>query len=556
MSAAASLTSQPTKQPLTATPPPSGQSLGRAPSAPTSLSSFAQPSIVSNCATVNVRNDHNPLSSPSSSTSSTSSSSAANKYDRCPSIPPLDFTSISTHLTRLTVTATATQTRPRSRSTSTRPCRHHPQALSFDHNSTQRTHEYNLEHLLAQAPPQMQAAALLFMNRPGHRVATPSISHDSLSSDVVSHSSHDPLLSSHPSPSLASRPAVPPTDSPPLTLNTLDPAERAALIRQSRKLNKVLGATPHIAEANPRPLQRRGTISGPDTVHRSSSAVSASTSVSRGKVFKSLIVSLPDAGQIVTQKAPFLRIATNSSTPRQPVSPPRRRRLSDTSVSSSATGASFAFAPPSPVHGARPSRSSPSRSRPSQDSFQTPDSQRSPADPPISGSQASLMTIQSIDSSLSLSLASPVFSPRTTEELSSLQRQQTRVRMAKLQRLMGENVPSELVLPTAGRPSTGSRRPLSIDLPPIAKDVGRSERPKHKRTKSMWKKDGRDDAGFESAPEPEDQLWSRRGKKSSDGPYSWSSEDAAPTDVLRSPLTEKQKALNVKRAMKMAQVGC
>lgn len=126
--------------------------------------------------------------------------------------------------------------------------------------------------------------------------------------------------------------------------------------------------------------------------------------------------------------------------------------------------------------------------------------------------------------------------------------------MAKLQRLMGENVPSELVLPTAGRPSTSSRRRLSIDLPPIAKDVGRLERPKHKHTKSMWK--SKDDTGFESAPEPEDQLHSKRGKKFGDGSYSRSSEDAAGTDVLRPPLTEKQKALNVKRAMKMAQVGC
>lgn len=70
----------------------------------------------------------------------------------------------------------------------------------------------------------------------------------------------------------------------------------------------------------------------------------------------------------------------------------------------------------------------------------------------------------------------------------------------------------------------------------------------------MWK--SKDDTGFESAPEPEDQLRSKRGKKFGDGSYSRSSEDAAGTDVLRPPLTEKQKALNVKRAMKMAQVGC
>ena len=407
----------------------------------------------------------------------------------------------------------------------------------------------------------MQAAALLFMNRPGHRGAASSISNDSLSSELASHSSHDPLLPP-PLSAFPSRTPPPPTDGPLLTLNTLDPAERAALIRQSRKLNKVLGATPHIAEtptpprpgANPRLHQRRGTISGPETVRRSLSATSASPSTSSGKVSKSLVVSVPDPGQFMTPKAPLLRIATNSnaSTPRQPTSPSLRRRLSDTSISSSATSASFAFAPPSPVPGARPPTSNRLQSS---DLIQTPDSHMSPADPPILDSQASLMTIQSIDSSLSLSLASPVFSPRTTEELYSLQRQQTRARMAKLQRLMGENVPSELVLPTAGRPSTASHRRLSIDLPPIAKNVG-LERPKHKRTKSMWKKDSKDEAGFESAPEPEDQLRSKRGKKSSDGSYSRSSEDAATADVLRPPLTEKQKALNVKRAMKMAQVGC
>jgi hypothetical protein len=73
----------------------------------------------------------------------------------------------------------------------------------------------------------------------------------------------------------------------------------------------------------------------------------------------------------------------------------------------------------------------------------------------------------------------------------------------------------------------------------------------------MWKKDSKDDAGFESAPESADQPRSKRGNKSSDGPYSRSSgEGTAPVDdMLRPPLTEKQKALNVKRAMKMAQVG-
>lgn len=410
----------------------------------------------------------------------------------------------------------------------------------------------------------MQAAASLFMNRPGHRAAASSISADSLNSEVVSHSSHDRLLSSRstptptPTPSFSSRAAAPPNESPLLTLNTLDPAERAALIRQSRKLNKVLGATPHIAEALPRPganprlHQRRGTISGPEAVRRTLSATSASTSTSRGKVSKSLVVSVPDPGQFVTPKAPFLCIATNSnsSTPRWPASPTLRRRLSDSSIASSATSASFAFAPPSPVPGAQQPTNRRPQSRTSQDSI---DLHISSADPPILHSQASLMTIQSIDSSLSLSLASPVFSPRTTEELSNLQRQQTRARMAKLQRLMGENVPSELVLPTAGRLSTSSRRRLSIDLPPIAKDVG-LVRPKHKHTKSMWKSKG--DTGFESAPEPEDQLRSKRGKKFSDGSYSRSSEDGAAIDVLQPPLTEKQKALNVKRAMKMAQVGC
>jgi hypothetical protein len=188
----------------------------------------------------------------------------------------------------------------------------------------------------------MQAAALLFMNRPGHRgAASSSISSDSLSSEIASHSSHDPLLSSsRPSLSIPSTAAPPPTDTagPLLTLNTLDPAERAALIRQSRKLNTVLGATPHIAEAaphprprgpspnpNPRFHQRRGTIAGLDTIRRSLSANSASPSVSNAKVSKSLVVSVPDPGQFVTPKAPLLRIATNSSTPRQPATPPFRR---------------------------------------------------------------------------------------------------------------------------------------------------------------------------------------------------------------------------------------
>ena len=406
----------------------------------------------------------------------------------------------------------------------------------------------------------MQAAASLFMNRPGHRGATSSIGGDSLSSEPASYASHDPILSSRSHPRAAPPPSPPTTDSPLLTLNTLDPAERAALIRQSRKINKVLGATPRIAEAPPQAgsstrllHQRRGTISGLEAVHQSSRPATASISnarLSRGKVSRSLIVSVPKPGQFATQNAPFLRIATNSGTPCSPASPSLRRRASDTSIASSATGASFAFAPPSPSPEAKPRMSSLPQCRPSQDSAQTPDSQMSPADHPTFDSQASL--VRSIDSSLSLSLTSPVFSPQTTEDL---QRQQGRARMAKLQRLMGENVPSELVLPTAGRASTGSHRRLSIDLPPIAKGAGRIETPKHKRTKSMWKKDNKDDAGFESAPESADALRSKQRKKFSGGLYSRPSEDTAPIDGLRPPLTERQKALNVKRAMKMAQVG-
>jgi len=539
----------------------SNQSLVHAPSVPhPHFRSVASTSLQSGTPIASIRpilvarNDHNVVSSvsPSLAPALTSSLSdrrfypAGTKYDPV-NRSPSGFTSPSTKGAKILSRSRPTQ--PPAVPSRT----NYPQG--FNHNYTRRSHEYNLDRLLSQTSSQMQAAASLFMNRPGHRGAADSISGDSLSSEVVSFASQDPLISSRHSPKPAPPPS-PPTNSPLLTLNTLDPAERAALIRQSKKLNKVLGATPHIAEASGAPLlQRRGTLPSPGVARPSPRAAGGSTSsalASRARAAKSLIVSVPDPGQFATPKAPFLRIATHASTRRPSESPTLRRRASDTSISSSATGASFAFAPPSPVPGTNPHTSS---SRPSQDSFQTPDSQLSPAGPPSVDGHASLKTTPSIDSALSLSLASPVFSPRTAQELASLQRQQTRARMAKLQRIMGENVPSELVLPPAGRSSTSSRRRLSIDLPPIANDAGRLGRSKHKRTKSMWKKDSKDDAGFESAPESVGQLGAKRGKKFSDGKYPRSSEESGVVNVLQPPLTERQKALNVKRAIKMAQVG-
>lgn len=74
---------------------------------------------------------------------------------------------------------------------------------------------------------------------------------------------------------------------------------------------------------------------------------------------------------------------------------------------------------------------------------------------------------------------------------------------------------------------------------------------KHKRSRSMWRKDMREVTEFDSAPEA---------SRPSKGHSKSKSRNIPPIEdlllkQLQTPMTDKQKALNVKRALKMAAVS-
>lgn len=352
-----------------------------------------------------------------------------------------------------------------------------------------------------------------------------------------SNMSHDPLLSFNEPFSRYEKPEVT-TEPPLLTSNKLDPIQRKALIRQSRKIHKLLGETPQIAEIqqlqplpprtnNGNKLQRRPTLAGSDVRLDRSAAVAALESPGFepppdskwGKVASSLVAT-PGLG--TNANVPFLQLNVVPS-PDGVVPPIRQRRLSDSSVASSSINSilslrrgsnTTAVSPPSDRiehndHG-RLQKNAPKSSR---SNIYIPPS---PTSPPPSQS-------------------------------ATLQRQQTRARMAKIQQLMGETVPSELVM--GPRPNQRSRR-LSMESRVPSAPPAQVQALKHKRSKSMWKKDSKDEAAFDSAPETTRTSKGHGRTKSVMPPI----EDLL-LRQLQTPMSDKQKALNVKRALKMAAVS-
>jgi hypothetical protein len=120
--------------------------------------------------------------------------------------------------------------------------------------------------------------------------------------------------------------------------------------------------------------------------------------------------------------------------------------------------------------------------------------------------------------------------------------------MAKLQQIMGESVPSELVMGTSAN-SMIRRRPLSMQSPTTPTSPAQKSL-KHKRSKSLWRKDVDDNLEFDSAPENSSGRNGHSKSKSREMPPI---EDLL-LRQLQNPMNEKQKALNVKRALKMAAV--
>lgn len=339
--------------------------------------------------------------------------------------------------------------------------------------------------------------------------------------------SHEPLIRSiEPSPRYEMSAEA---ELPLLTSNKLDPLQRAALVRQTRKIHKLLGETPQIAEA-PQPipsrtqvnrLQRRGTLAGSDIRLDRSAAMAALESPSlesppgpnQGKLASSLVATSPGLGTNVN--APLLKLNVVPSTG-EAIPSLRQRRLSDSSVISSLLsfrrGSNTTAISPPPGNtehsdGNQAQRYAPNKSN----GIYIPPSPTSPA-------------------------------PSST---ASMQRQQSRARMAKLQQIMGESVPSELVMGT--RPNQRSRR-LSMEArlggaPP-------EQALKHKRSRSIWKRGIKEDAAFDSAPEISRTSKGHARSKSSMPPI----EDLL-LKQLHTPMSDKQRALNVKRALKMAAVS-
>ncbi|KIM32028.1 hypothetical protein M408DRAFT_327389 [Serendipita vermifera MAFF 305830] len=322
-----------------------------------------------------------------------------------------------------------------------------------------------------------------------------------------------------------------------LTLNELNPVERAALVRQSRKLNKILGTTPHIAENSPtlsprnapNKLQRRGTLAGSDIRFDRSATMAALNSPPLeppagsqwGKTATSLV-----ASAATNSNAPvlLLNVAPSSG---EVVDVKRARRLSDSSVTSSL--ASF---------NTGPRRSGSNRlvvkRQTTNDSLEDGQVLILPAAPDASKSRVANSGIYIPPS--------PTSPPYISD---SVRRQQTRARMAKLQQIMGESVPSELVM--GANADTTRRRRLSMESPTTPVSAS-TKALKHKRSKTFWRKDFNEPAGFDSAPE-----------NSGKGHSKAKSREMPPIeDLLRNqlqiPMDEKQKALNVKRALKMAAV--
>lgn len=317
-----------------------------------------------------------------------------------------------------------------------------------------------------------------------------------------------------------------------LTLNELNPVERAALIRQSRKLNKVLGITPHIAENGPvqttrnapNKLQRRGTLAGSDIRLDRSASMAALNSPPLdspagsqwGKTATSLVASSTNSNAPLL----LLNVAPSSG---EVLDIKRARRLSDSSIASSLASLNSG-----------PRRSGSNRLVPKRhatnESFEE-------------GQVIHLPTPSNAQTTNSGIYIPP--SPTSPPYISdSVRRQQTRARMAKLQQIMGESVPSELVMGTNA--DGNRRRRLSMESPTTP--VSASKSLKHKRSKSLWRRDISEPTEFDSAPENSGKSHLK----------SKSREMPPIEDLLRSqlqiPMSEKQKALNVKRALKMAAV--
>ncbi|KAG8826522.1 hypothetical protein FRC17_008195 [Serendipita sp. 399] len=357
----------------------------------------------------------------------------------------------------------------------------------------------------------------------------PSIGGESMAfSDMgESHQSHDALLKS---PSYA----LPPPPSQtfetiadeqrlPLTVNKLNPVERAALVRQTRKLHKILGTAPQIAEAQPLPtrttsnrLQRRPTLAGSDVRLDRSAALATLESPkfeppptsNWGKIASSLVATSSPSNV----NAPVLKLNVVPS----PVADRRARRLSDSSVASSLLSAPGA-------HRAAPAAPYPT----------TDDRSRMTIDGSSSSRPSDNVTYR------------PVSPTSPDPRLELVQKQQTRARMAKLQQIMGESVPSELVLNTQARDPR--RRRLSMESP-STETPAKVQALKHKRSRSMWRKE---EVAFDSAPESSSTQ--KTGKSKSKSETMPSIEDLL-YKQLQIPQSDKQRALNVKRALKMAAV--
>ncbi|CAG7854141.1 SubName: Full=Uncharacterized protein {ECO:0000313/EMBL:CCA68941.1} [Serendipita indica DSM 11827] len=351
-----------------------------------------------------------------------------------------------------------------------------------------------------------------------------------------SNQSHDPLIQTQGNYNSYNLP--PDVLRPLATENKLNPTDRAALIRQTRKIHKILGEVPQIADVQALPtrtsskrLQRRPTLAGSDIKLDRSAAKAAMESPklepppdsSWGKMASSLVATGSAPG---VSNAPVLKLNV-VTTPEGTTLAKRARRLSDSSVASSLL-------------------SLPRRSG-SSNRIVKPDGSSAQEE----GDYARRASKDTKHPKSAIYIPPSPTSPSGSS--SSLQRQQTRARMAKLQQIMGEAVPSELVIKTQPASSVTRRRRLSMESPsePMPAKV---QALKHKRSRSMWKRDLREGSGFDSAPE------SLATNGQSDKGHSKSkSRDMPPIEELlykqlQVPTSDKQRALNVKRALKMAAV--
>ena len=251
---------------------------------------------------------------------------------------------------------------------------------------------------------------------------------------------------------------------PPPTSNTMDPAQRTRLVRTARKLEALLGTTPQLID-----LDHHGRLSNKSNVvygspfSSSASSLDSTSSENHSSLQHERPSELPSSSQA---RAKVL-IATEERKPKKPKGPqplaqPLLLRMSAVPVGNHCRQPSLTGSSKSVHH--RPAKPVPAPIHPT------------PAPPLVTPSERRKLKVDSVLGPLSPINKShfplyqkchqdldypPSSVSQDSETLTTgLSDREKRIKMAKLQRIMGANVPQELVF--RENPSQGGRKEKSL----------------------------------------------------------------------------------------------